>query len=263
MKEKDEQLVSKVSLVLKFIRAKWKSLLTILGSIVPFTFCIFRFLEYLYCKVKFDFYGIDEALYHFDTQSFILNFLYSIGFTILCIIIAWLYNIIKDINVSRQNHIEKLKNKGKYYIAIFLVNFLFSVVVAKTFNFMVLIYIFIFCFLEWLFWKVLFSEINENEEQCFSNLLADFLDIFIIAIGVFAFFFWLFSNTYYSSIREYRIINNNKAIVYTTEAYYITVDCTVEDNNLIIYKGTQTKINSNNVHSKLKKFNNVQIKNES
>ena len=35
--------------------------------------------------------------------------------------------------------------------------------------------------------------------------------------------------------KSYRIINDNKVIVYTTNDYYLTLDCEIKDNKLTIY----------------------------
>lgn len=60
------------------------------------------------------------------------------------------------------------------------------------------------------------------------------------------------------------IIHNNdsdvnvcEVIVYTTNEYFITLDCKIEQDNLIIYKGKQTKIKTDNVKIETIKFNSV------
>ena len=53
---------------------------------------------------------------------------------------------------------------------------------------------------------------------------------------------------------------NNKVIVYSTTDYYLTLDCDIDNNELIIYKGSQEKIDNNNIKSQLTKFNKVEIK---
>ena len=54
--------------------------------------------------------------------------------------------------------------------------------------------------------------------------------------------------------KQHRIIDDNRVIVYST------LDCNINNNELIIYKGSQEKIENNNVKSKLTKFNKVEIK---
>lgn len=59
--------------------------------------------------------------------------------------------------------------------------------------------------------------------------------------------------------KTYRIVDNDKVIVYTTENYYLTLNCEIENNVLIIYQGSQTKIDNKNIESKLIKFKEIKI----
>lgn len=59
--------------------------------------------------------------------------------------------------------------------------------------------------------------------------------------------------------KDYRMVNDDTVIVYSSNDYYLTLDCEVNDGTLIIYKGTQEKINTINVPTRLEKFDMVQI----
>lgn len=59
--------------------------------------------------------------------------------------------------------------------------------------------------------------------------------------------------------KTYRIIDNNKVIVYTTENYYLTLNCKIENNVLVIYQGSQTKIDNKDIESKLIKFKDIKM----
>lgn len=59
--------------------------------------------------------------------------------------------------------------------------------------------------------------------------------------------------------KTYRIIDNNKVIVYTTENYYLTLNCEIENNVLVIYQGSQTKIDNKDIESKLIKFKDIKM----
>ena len=68
----------------------------------------------------------------------------------------------------------------------------------------------------------------------------------------------------YVAEKEYKIVNTEndscQAIVYTTKDYYLTLDCEIEDKKLTLYKGTETKIATDNVKTKQITFDNVHIK---
>ena len=59
--------------------------------------------------------------------------------------------------------------------------------------------------------------------------------------------------------KTYRIVDNDKVIVYATENYYLTLNCEIENNVLIIYQGSQTKIDNKDIESKLIKFKDIKI----
>ncbi|MBE6146487.1 MAG: hypothetical protein E7171_07695 [Firmicutes bacterium] len=83
--------------------------------------------------------------------------------------------------------------------------------------------------------------------------LSFFIILLIISIGIRTYSVLALKN-------NYRVIKNEKIIVYSTIDYYITLDCETKDDELTIYKGTQEKIDTENVYSKLNKYNKIIIK---
>lgn len=64
--------------------------------------------------------------------------------------------------------------------------------------------------------------------------------------------------------KNYKMINSIdnscQAIVYTTKDYYLTLNCEITNNNLTLYKGTETKITTDNVKTSKIIFENVYLK---
>lgn len=60
--------------------------------------------------------------------------------------------------------------------------------------------------------------------------------------------------------KQYRIIDENKVVVYSTNDYFITLNCEISNNELVIYKGSQEKMENNNIKSQLTKFDKVEVK---
>ena len=120
-----------------------------------------------------------------------------------------------------------------------------------------------FLFMEYITSKFAFpNDVEKNDEKDFEfkeefvNLIKNLPFLIILLI----FCHWL---RIYSSLtlnKEYRIINDSKVIVYSNSEYYLTLDCEIDNNDLIIYKGTQDKIETMNVYNKLKKFNEIKLK---
>ena len=63
----------------------------------------------------------------------------------------------------------------------------------------------------------------------------------------------------YQNIKQYPMINNNQAVIYSHVDYYIVLDCKIDGDDLILYKGRYQKINNEGVHVILKKFKKVYI----
>ena len=98
--------------------------------------------------------------------------------------------------------------------------------------------------------------IKETKSEVVINYVKSLIFVTII---------WIFCNSArvilnLELLKQYRIINDNKVIVYSNNDYYITLDCDIMNNELIIYKGHQEKINNTNVYSISKKFDKVTIK---
>ena len=104
---------------------------------------------------------------------------------------------------------------------------------------------------------------NKKDDQLYAEslckgILNDIKKIpFILIILVFVIMF----NTQILLMNKtnYRVIDNNKVIVYSNNDYYITLDCLISEKNLTIYKGTQAKINNTDVYSVYKKFDEVSL----
>lgn len=99
--------------------------------------------------------------------------------------------------------------------------------------------------------EVKFIDFKSGLFECLMSL------ILIFVIPLFGFGFskrWDIEN-----LKEYRIIDDNKAIVYTTNDYYVVLDCEEKDDVLYLKKGYETKI-TGDVKSKLKEYKKVIIK---
>ena len=104
---------------------------------------------------------------------------------------------------------------------------------------------------------------KEEKESTREQLKRDLINYFKVLPFILIFLIILHSTRIYINLayqKQYRIINDNKVIVYSTNNYYITLDCEINDNQLTIYKGSQEKIENNNIKSQLTKFNKAEIK---
>ena len=218
---------------------------------------VLRLLKYIYAKLYFNYYGISFGLFNMEE----LDVLYSFCISILLILCFYslmycfkeIYDAIRNKNFSK-----------KILIDVFLI-IISNIVISFSFNvkisfFQALIFNILLVFTEIL---SLFLFIKINKREKFSEF---FYEDYLSYLKVFPFYFLLliilFSASYLSSIisnKSYNVIDDSKVIVYTTSDYYVVVDANLKDDELIIYRGHQTKISNENVSSKLMEFEDVKV----
>jgi len=229
----------------------------ITGISVTISF-ILRFIKYIYSNFYFSYYGISYDLFNSDE----LGFLYNFGLSILMLLCfgSLIYCYIQLFNVK------KMKIKVRTILFnIFLIIISNIIVVAST-NVKYSLWQFILNIISLILVEIIMSFIFSKIDKKEKNKKTDISDLpntlkiisFYLVLLIFSFLF-----SYSSEIimkKEYRIINNDKVIVYTTNDYYLTLDCEIKNNELTIYKGKQTKINNENVVSELINFDKVELK---
>jgi membrane protein len=250
MKNKDK--------IFGFLQKNYGWIVALLTGLTVTTSFVLRFIKYIYSNFYFDYYGISYELFNNNE----LGFLYNFGFSILILLCfgSLMYCYMQLFNKKEMN--VKLKTIVfnilliivSNIIVVFSLNYKYSLC-QLIFNFLALIAIEIVM-------SVIFFKIDKREK----NKKYDLIDLSnTIKIVPFYIVLLLFSLilSYGSNIvmnKSYRIIGNDKVIVYTTNDYYLTLDCKIKNNELTIYKGKQSKINNEDVVSELINFDKVELK---
>lgn len=230
---------------------------TITGLTVATSF-VLRFIKYIYSSYYFNYYGLSYELFNSNELSFLYNFAFSI-LILLCLgslmyCYMQLFNK-KEMNVKigtiifniiliiASNIIVALSLNNKYSLCQFILNF-FTLIIIETVM------------------SVIFFKMDKKERNKKYNMndLPNTLKIVPFYIFLLLFSLLLSYGSQIVMNKSYRIINDNKVIVYTTNDYYLTLDCEIKDNKLTIYKGKQTKISNENVVSELINFDEVKLK---
>ncbi len=244
--------------VLKFMQKNYAWIIAIFSSLSIIVLNIFKFCEYLKGSVYFSYYGIDMNLYKFSDKGFIYQLCLSFLFMLAIFSLLYCFYQIAD-NIKNQKYI-KSNISNVLIIIISNLVLIFSSSTKQTFmsvlcNFIELAAI------ETVSSYMIFR--NKKDDQLYAEslckgILNDIKKIpFILIILVFVIMF----NTQILLMNKtnYRVIDNNKVIVYSNNDYYITLDCLISEKNLTIYKGTQAKINNTDVYSVYKKFDEVSL----
>ena len=163
-------------------------------------------------------------------------------------------------------NVKKKKVKVKNILFnIFLILILNTFVVASTsiklllwqFILNVVFLIVVEILISYIFFKMDKKEKNKSYEI---NDLPNNLKVIPFYLILLIFSFLMSFGLNIATNKSYRIIDNDKVIVYTTNYYYLVLDCEIKDNTLTIYKGKQAKIGNENMVSELINFDEVNLK---
>lgn len=220
-------------------------------------FNILKFTEYIKVQFYFNYYGLDDNLYKYSDQSFIYSLCLSVIFLFAILSLFFCIKQILD-NLKDKSIFSKqsFKNIGLIIVSNIYIAYCYSL--DKSIG-NIIVTFFVSIIIEFLFSYFIFKKIKDEKngkDKSFIDylkLLPFYIILLIITIGI--------SDTLNLNLRkDYRIINDNKVIVYSNNDYYLTLDCEVKKDKLIIYKGKQNKTNTDNVRSELINFDKVEIK---
>lgn len=231
------------------------AVLTFLGVIVS---NILKFIEFITGQVFFSYFGIDHNLYNYADKNFVYELFVAIIFILAFFSVFYCFKQIKE-NIKKRELFkwENLIN----VLLILLLNLYITITTPGQQNLISIIFsVLITIILEFIMSLMFFKEEKESTRE---QLKRDLINYFKVLPFILIFLIILHSTRIYINLayqKQYRIINDNKVIVYSTNNYYITLDCEINDNQLTIYKGSQEKIENNNIKSQLTKFNKAEIK---
>lgn len=230
--------------------------LTFIGVIVR---NLLKFVEYITSLAYFSHFGIDQNLYNYQNENYFYELCLSIVFVLACISVFYCFKQIKD-NAKKKEYI-KSENIIDGLLIIISNFYIVITTPGQQLNLVsIIILIIILISFEFILSLLIFREEKDDSpiqlKRDLMNSLKAIPFIVIILIGI----HYAKININLDLNKQYRIINNDKIIVYSTNDYYITLDCTINNEELTIYKGSQEKIESNNIKSQLTEFDKVEIK---
>lgn len=244
-------------------------IIAVITAIVSLFVGLFKFFEYINATVMADHYGFDISLYKFDDTNYFFcvckTFITSIS---IYFIVNFLYKIQGSNKfISTDNLINVfVVFIANYIISIFIFTFSFDNFII---NIMYTLFLYLF---EYVLLKYyIFIDKNASKEVSFKNnffrklesIFSDFTISIICILALFVIFcvcIGINTKMDLSYTKTYRMIGENKAIVYSNNDYYITLKCEIENNVLFLYYGKQEKISTDNIYTEEMKFEDVKFK---
>ena len=242
----------------EFLQKNYGWIVAGITGVTIVTSFILRFIKYMYSTFYFSYYGLSYGLFNGDELNILYNFAFSI-LTLFC------FGALMFCYIQLFNFKKKKIELGTVLLNVFLILISSIIIIASTnakyslsqFIINVILLIIIEILTAIVFIKKQNKEKNRKNNP---NDFANALKIVPFYLFLLLFIYLLSYGTEIKMNKEYRIINNHKVIVYTTNDYYLTLDCEIKNNELIIYKGKQTKIKNENVESELISFDGVRLK---
>lgn len=244
---------------LKIIQNNYSWIIAVLtGLAVIFAF-ILKFTKYIYSQIHFNYYGIDYEM--FDKSE--LNYLYDfyLSTIILLCLGSLFYCYIQLLNLKDKKDENKIKVCNISLIIISNIIIVFSInnnsLIYK------IIYVIILIAIELIISIILnfmnkrdLKKINQSNNWLDTLKLLPFYIVLCLIVLSINYILSFIGN------KSYRIIDTDKVIIYSTKDYYIVLNCAInqENDELIIYKGEYTMVDTKNTLNILKKFKEVKLK---
>jgi|GEM_PF-1460131 len=247
---------------LKILQKNYGWIVALITGVGIITINVLKFIEYITSNIYFSYYGIDRNFYQYNNRGFIFDLCFSILFMFAFYSLCYCY---KEIYLIFTNKLKKKKTLFLNLAIIIFSNIYVLLAFNDGFNLMESIICFFFLVVLEIISAIIISKtLDKSQDDSYAknniNEIKSYLKLFPFLIIIMIFCMSLKSVIELRMQTEFRIINNNKVIVYSTEDYFLTLDCAIlKDGELKIYKGTQEKIKNENIHSVITDFSKIDV----
>ncbi len=234
-------------------------ILTFLGLI---TKALLKFVEHITSELYFSYYGLNHNLYNYSDKGFIYDLLISIIFVLALLSVLLCFEQLK--NKFKSKKIICLENFENVILIIISNLYIIKTTPEKVNINEIIILMIVLIIIEFIISYMFFKKIKnadnnsidrEQLKKMFINyikLIPYIMILLIITNGA-----RIYMKLQYQ--KEYNVIAKNKAVVYATNDYYLTLDCNINGDKIVIYRGSQEKIDNNNIKTELIEFDKVEI----
>ena len=260
--EEQELEVKKIRSILDVLKnnCTWIiGVLTFLGLIMK---GMLEFAEYITSEIYFSYYGLNHGLYNYSNKGGIYDLIISIIFALAFISVLACCEQLKE-QIKNKNILSRKNFKN---IKLIIVSNIYIVLTSSEKKNMIEIPILVIALIifEMLISGKFFNEFKNMDKTQIDRdqLRKNFVDYIKLIPYILVFLIFMNTVAIYLNLqyqKEYNIINNNKVTIYTTNDYYLTLDCDINGDEIVIYRGRQEKIDNNNIKTQKIKFNKVKV----
>ena len=267
--------VNKKDEKVKFNISNIVSIATFIGAVIVL---IQKLTEYIRWSASAVVYGTEISLYQYSETNLFYNLLIIVVYIITALPLGMYIEKLR-LNFSRKESF--IKNKKTrlniMYISLFGLFFSSFITVLDGVGYTIM-EIFAYIFMKFLL-LLLVSILIAYSAKCIgdesmevsvfkkSRIIEETLEFVIkiitgtcVTLVVIMLVIWTCSYCSLKVKTKYYVVDDNKAVVYISPTYYIVLDCEINDGNIILYKGKQTKIDTINTHTVLHKFEKIDFK---
>lgn len=244
--------------ILDFLQKNYGWIVAMTTGIWVITAFILKFFKYLNSVYYFNYYKISYEFFNGEE----LGTLYNFGLSILLIFCACsiIYCFIQLFNFKKK------KLKVRTFIGNIILILISNSIAAYSMITMHSILEFIVYMLILILTEIVLTIVilrTDNRENTKEHEFKDILNYLKLLPFYLILIVLCFLISYGVRIqinKSYRIVNQDKVIVYTTHDYYLLLDCEIKDNTLFIYRGKETKASNENLKSELRTFDKIVMK---
>ena len=256
------------------------SIFEVVTSLGAILLVFLNLISYVITKTHFQYYGLDVSIFSQNIHKLIYTLCVIISVLALFISIPCLELFLIDKNCRKFKSGDLCRDVAGFLIYCFFIILEFYILIKMSYLkfkvsledfssfwwFFKLIFVtFLIIISLTLIFRIVFNLFGLSKKDVDEKIVEKVESAVFISLVVVTFLMSV-SNIYYSFVlenkKQYSFIDDRTVIVYSTEEYYITLDCSIKTDDdgrehLTIYINTQNQISSDNVRTKIESFEDV------
>jgi len=246
--------------IIGFMKENYSWVIAITTMVVLITSQVIRFVNYIKIEVYMKYFGLNIVNVNYNANNLIYDTIIAIIFLACFYSMLFCYKE-SIVNFKKKNYTFFVLN----IVIIILVNcyyLIFNSYIGFNFRDFIILVFLEFAITIFLFKveKRYLTKINETEDL---NILKTYLKNYFLSLPFLIIILIIIisslSVTNIQKIDEFRVINDKLVVLHYDNTDYLVLNCEVKGNVINIYYGTQKRVSSFNLETKINKFKRVNI----